>query len=70
MDLVDDLLDPRRGAIGCSVLRFLREHMRPGDEAEVAVHSKLETVVVFINGRAVLTCSFDDLVAGAGGSLN
>ncbi len=70
MDYDDALLDPRRDAVGRSVLQFLREHMRPGDEAEVALHPELEAVVVFINGDAVLTCSFNDLVAGAGGSLN
>jgi hypothetical protein len=62
--------DDRRNLIAEHVLQFLRAVMGPGDECDVAVHPEREQVVVFINGEPALDCTFDELIAGPGYSLN
>ena len=56
--------------ISRNLTRFLRANLKEGEEAEIAIHPELRHVLVFVNGELVLTCGFDELVAGPGGSNN
>jgi hypothetical protein len=49
-----------------NLMALLRSNLRPGDEAQIAVNKDLRQVLVFVDGRLILTCSFDDLLAGPG----
>jgi hypothetical protein len=49
---------------------FLKDNFGNGREAELAINAGLRHVVVRVDGELVLTCGFDDLVGGAGGSTN
>lgn len=53
-----------------NLVAFLRANVKEGQEAEIAVHPELRRVLVFVDDELVLTCGFDELLAGPGGSLN
>ena len=53
-----------------NLTEFLRCNLRPGQEAEVLIHNEREEVIVLIDGKPILSCTFDDLIAGPGGSVN
>jgi hypothetical protein len=57
-------------AIAQNLQRFLKDNLKPGQEAQIAVHPELRRVMVFVDDELVLTCSFDDLVSGPGASVN
>ena len=56
--------------ISANLLAFLRANIKEGEEAEIAIHPELRRVLVFVDDELVLTCGFDDLLAGPGGSVN
>ncbi len=56
--------------ISHNITRFLQDNLKEGEEAEIAIHPELRHVLVFVNGALVLTCGFDELIAGPGGSNN
>lgn len=56
--------------ISRNLLALLRANLNEGQEAEVAIHPELRRVLVFVDDELVLTCGFDELLAGPGGSLN
>jgi hypothetical protein len=49
-----------------NLLALLREIVEPGHDVDVAVHPELRRVLVFSGDDVVLSCSFDDLIAGPG----
>ncbi len=57
-------------AISRNLTAFLAANLEKGQQAQVAIHRESESVVVFVNGEPILTCSFNDLRAGPGGSIN
>jgi hypothetical protein len=61
--------DPR-DVISHNLTEFLRRTVKPGQEAEVAINTERERVIVFIDGEPVLNCSFTELMTGPGASLN
>jgi hypothetical protein len=61
--------DPR-DIISRNLTEFLRRTVKPGQEAEVAINTERERVIVFIDGDPVLNCSFTELMTGPGASLN
>ena len=50
-------------AISRNLVRFLRDAVRPGEEASVAINNELRAVIVFIDGKPVLQCSFEELIS-------
>ena len=56
--------------ISHNLTEFLRLNLKPGQEAELAIHQEREEVIVFVDGEPILNCTFDDLLAGPGGSVN
>ena len=56
--------------ISRNLVALLRANLLEGQEAEVAIHPELRRVLVFVDDELVLTCGFDELLAGPGGSLN
>lgn len=56
--------------ISRNLVALLRANLVEGQEAEVAIHPELRRVLVFVDDELVLTCGFDELLAGPGGSLN
>ena len=62
--------DPRAHLISSNLTEFLRTNLKPGQEAELAIHQEREEVIVFVDGEPILNCTFDDLLAGPGGSVN
>lgn len=56
--------------ISRNLARFLEANLKEGEEAEVAIHPELRHVLVFVDGELVLTCGFDELIAGPGVSTN
>lgn len=56
--------------ISRNLVAFLRANLKEGDEAEIAIHPELRRVLVFVDDELVLTCGFDDLLTGPGGSAN
>jgi len=53
-----------------NLVEFLRANIKEGQEAEIAIHPELRRVLVFVDDELVLTCGFDELIAGPGASLN
>ena len=49
-------------AVSRNLVEFLRETLRPGQHADVAINNELQAVIVFIEGDPVLQCSFEELV--------
>lgn len=62
--------DQRAQLISRNLTEFLRLNLKPGQDAELAIHQEREEVIVFADGEPILNCSFDDLLAGPGGSIN
>ncbi len=60
----------RSDAISRNLLSFLERNLGREQEAQVAIHPEREEVLVFIEDKLVLTCTFDELLSGPGGSLN
>ena len=60
----------RSALISRNLTEFLRANLEPGQEAELAIHPQREEVLVFVDDELVLTCTFDELLAGPGHSLN
>jgi hypothetical protein len=56
--------------IARNLSRFLQDNVRPGQEADVAINKEMQAVLVFIDGELALTAAFEELMAGAGGSIN
>jgi len=56
--------------ISKNLVEFLRANIKEGQEAEIAIHPELRRVLVFVDDELVLTCGFDELIAGPGASLN
>lgn len=56
--------------ISRNLVALLRANLEEGQKAEVAIHPELRRVLVFVDDELVLTCGFDELLAGSGGSLN
>lgn len=56
--------------ISRNLTEFLQRNLKPGQEAELAIHKEREEIIVFVDGEPILNCSFDDLLAGPGGSVN
>ncbi|MGH2806279.1 MAG: hypothetical protein ACRDKT_03290 [Actinomycetota bacterium] len=56
--------------IGYNLARFLQDYIKEGEEAELAIHPELRQVVIHVDDALVLTCRFDDLIAGPGISTN
>lgn len=56
--------------ISRNLARFLEANLKEGEEAQVAIHPELRHVLVFVDGELVLTCGFDELIAGPGVSTN
>lgn len=56
--------------ISRNLVEFLRANLKQGQEADVAIHPELRRVLIFVDDELVLTCGFDELLAGPGGSLN
>ena len=50
-------------AISRNLVEFLRETVRPGENADVAINNELQAVIVFIDGTPILQCSFEELLA-------
>ena len=65
MDPVDE-----EQIIATNLTAFLRANIKEGEEYEVAMHPILRRVLVFNGDDLVLSCSFEELLAGPGGSLN
>jgi hypothetical protein len=63
-------MSPDEDVISRNLVEFLRANLHEGQEAEVAIHPELRRVLVFVDDELVLTCGFDELLAGPGGSLN
>ena len=59
-----------RDLISANLFKFLRANVKEGQEVEVAMNPELRRVLVFVDDELILTCGFDDLVAGPGGSVN
>jgi hypothetical protein len=53
-----------------NLVALLREIVTPDQDVDVAVHPELRRVLVFAGDDVVLSCSFDDLIAGPGINLN
>ncbi|HET7483225.1 MAG TPA: hypothetical protein VFK89_10230 [Actinomycetota bacterium] len=64
MDPVEEQL------ISTRLTEFLRANIKPGQEYEVAIHPILRRVLVFLDADLILSCSFEELIAGPGGSPN
>jgi hypothetical protein len=62
--------DLRAHLISQNLTAFLQQNLKPGQEAELAIHQERQEVIVFVDGEPILNCSFDDLLAGPGGSVN
>ncbi len=56
--------------ISQNLRRFLQANLKEGQEAEVAIHPELRHLLVFVDDELVLTCGFDELLAGPGISNN
>jgi hypothetical protein len=56
--------------IAQNLVQFLRSNLVEGQEAQIAIHPELRRVMVFVDDELVLACSFDDLLAGPGASVN
>lgn len=63
-------MSPDEDLISKNLVDFLRANLKEGQEAEVAIHPELRRVLVFVDDELVLTCGFDELLAGPGASLN
>ena len=64
---MDDL---RAHLISRNITEFLERNLKPGQDAELAIHQERQEIIVFVDGEPILNCSFDDLLAGPGGSVN
>lgn len=62
--------DQRALLFAANIAEFLRRNLKPGQEADLAIHNEREEVIVFVDGEPILNCTFDDVVAGPGGSPN
>lgn len=62
--------DHRAHLISCNLTAFLERNLKPGQDAELAIHRERQEVIVFVDGEPILNCTFDDLLAGPGGSIN
>lgn len=56
--------------ISRNLTRFLQDNLKEGQEAELAINPELRHILVFVDGELVLTCGFDELLAGPGISTN
>jgi hypothetical protein len=56
--------------ISRNLTRFLADNLKEGQEAELAINPELRRILVFVDGELVLTCGFDELLAGPGVSPN
>jgi hypothetical protein len=63
-------MDEEIEIISHNLVQFLCGVIKEGQEAEVAMHPELRLVRVYIEDDCVLACTFDDLLAGPGVSLN
>ena len=63
-------MSPDEDVISRNLVEFLRANLEEGQEAEVAIPPGMRRVLVFVDDELVLTCGFDELLAGPGGSLN
>jgi len=59
-----------RDLISKNLVAFLRANIKEGQEAEIAIQPELRRVLVFVDDELLLTCGFDELIAGPGASLN
>lgn len=62
--------DERSARISENLLSFLQANIGPGEAAEIALNKELEQVIVLRDGEPILSCTFDDMVAGPGGCSN
>ncbi|MGH2806277.1 MAG: hypothetical protein ACRDKT_03280 [Actinomycetota bacterium] len=56
--------------IAHNLTTFLADNLKEGQEAELAINPELRHILVFVDGELVLTCGFDELLAGPGISTN
>lgn len=53
-----------------NLVLWLRDNVPEGEDADVAINPELRAVLVFVQGRPVLSCSFEDLLKDPGSALN
>ena len=53
-----------------NLVSWLRDNVPEGEDADVAINPELRAILVFIRGRPVLSCSFEDLLGYPGSAMN
>jgi hypothetical protein len=66
----DELPDDRYTLMSRNLVSWLRDNVPEGEDADVAINPELRAVLVFIRGRPVLSCSFEDVLSYPGSALN
>ncbi|MGH2788702.1 MAG: hypothetical protein ACRDJV_12505 [Actinomycetota bacterium] len=53
-----------------NLVDWLRDNVPEGEDADVAINPELQAILVFVRGRPILSCSFEDLLSDPGSAMN
>ena len=65
-----ELTDDPYSQMSRNLVTWLRDNVPEGEDADIAINPELRAILVFIRGRPVLSCSFEDLLSYPGSAMN